>query len=213
MKNLKFIFLTFLLSFTIFCSSAPRKSVYGTYEPKSLLFFPKTYEFEQLKIFNNSFDEVWSALLSVLYESNMLVGSADKTAGIISLQEWITTDTLIESRYCDCGRHSFKVRTYRGMERRPVEQLDDPRTAHTVFYVNSRDSFHTEIKILNEFHISYATQTSLMEKWVTRGVAGLAETRYPEFWKCESTGKLESQLFQMIETKLLSEKSVSPKDH
>lgn len=168
-----------------------------------MFFFPETHEFEKLKVFNNPFDEVWSALLNALYESNTLVQNADENTGIISLQEWITTDTLIESRYCDCGHHSLKVRTYGALVRKPQNQLDDPRTVHTVFYVSSRDSVRTEIKILNEFHISYATQTSLGEKWLKHGIGGLAETRYPEFWKCESTGKFESQFFRMVETNLL----------
>lgn len=167
-----------------------------------MFFFPETYEFEELKVFDNPFDEVWSALLDALYESNTLVQNADETTGIISLQEWITTDTLVESRYCDCGYHSFKVRTYRGWERKPTKQVDDPRIAQTVFYVKAQDSLHTEVKILNRFHISYATQTGLFEKWLTGKDGGLAGTRYPEFWECTSTGKFESQFFQMVETNL-----------
>lgn len=190
------------LTLFVFCTSVPKENIYGTYDSKTLLFYPETYEFQESKVFGKPFNEVWSAVMDILYESDMLIESTDKTTGVISLQEWITTDTLVETRYCDCGSHSLKVRKYGRLIRKPQRQLDDPRTAHTAFYITAKDSVHTQVRILNEFHISYATQPSLAEKWLKHGVAGLAETRYPEFWKCESTGKLESQFFQMIDIQL-----------
>ncbi len=213
MKNLKFIFLTFLLIFIIFCTRPPKESIYGTYDPKTLFWLPDNYDLEEERIFNDSFDEVWTVLINILKEVEMPIASSDKASGIIALGEWVTTDTLIETRYCDCGRYSFKIHTYRGWERRPEGQIHDPRIAHTTFYVTPIDSLHTEMKIVNKFQISYRSASNLLEKPAKDWFTGLVESTYPAVWECTSTGRLESWLFQTMETKLSSQKSVSPKDH
>lgn len=195
-----------------FALAPPRESIEGTYHPKTLFWLPTQHDFEKTKTFDYRFDEVWSALTGILYELDLSIKSSDKASGIIALQEWTTTDTLIESRYCDCGRHSFKVRTYRGFERRPFEQIDEPRIASTTFYVRVRDSLRTDMKIVNKFHISFRTAEGLLEKPAKDLITGLTEFTYPDVWPCTSTGSLESWLFQAIERKLSAPKSVSPKD-
>jgi len=93
-KNL-FFSSVFLLIFVLVCTRPPRESIEGTYDPKTLFWLPKQHDFEQTKTFDCRFDEVWSALTDVLYESDLSIKSWDKASGIIALQDWTTTDTLI----------------------------------------------------------------------------------------------------------------------
>jgi hypothetical protein len=203
MKRELISFSIFLLGFYVFCTPPPREPIHGTYDPKTLFWLPDTYDFEKDKTFNYPFDDVWSALVDILREADMPITSSDKASGVITLHEWVTADTVIETRYCDCGRHSFRIHTYRGWERRPFEQIDDPRIANTTFYVRSIDSLHTEVKVVNNFHISYRTPTGLLEKPAKDWITALTESTYPPVWRCTSTGRLESWFFHTLESKLL----------
>jgi len=210
-KNL-FFSSVFLLIFVLVCTRPPRESIEGTYDPQTLIWLPQTYDFEPIKVFNYSFDEIWFTIIEFLSSSEMRIQSIDKASNVIILQEWTAMDTAI----CDCGRYTMKVKTYRGWERRPTGRIVDLTTINSTIHCRSIDSTHTELKMANDFRIIYRNRRGkgILDKpykpWEQELIQSVLHPA--DEVECVSTGVLESWFFQTIEEKLSAPNSASPND-
>lgn len=136
---------------------------------------PKKYNFEKTRVIEKSFDETWSKLIQWFGNNNTPIKTIDKSSGIISTEYDLRADNA--SSYLDCGTSGFgasvKTNDFKGNFNIVVEKVQDKSTKVTI------NCFFKGVRADLEY-------------------VGGKYVNVDKNIDCNTTGVLESQLFEYI---------------
>ena len=131
---------------------------------------PGKYKFDKVKVYHSSYDNIWNKTLEWLTDNHIPIKTLDKSSGFIATER-VHIASLSD---CDCGNIGFT-------------NLSDDKSEKIIWYLNIliiTDSPNENRVKINTFY---------------RFFEHVPEDNEFYNYECNSTGKLENQLFNYLE--------------
>lgn len=138
---------------------------------------PQNYNFSNEQEFNQTYDEVWTKIISLFSEYGVPIKTIDKASGLIATDYNLGAESL--SSIMDCGTPAEDLNIYKF----------ENQTANFNIQVVRLSDQKTKVKVKTFFKSLYVRYSSQNGRWVRTG---------SQWLNCNSTGAFENSIFNYI---------------